>query len=89
MKDIARLIDRGKSTVTVLVNKLEKLNLVKRVSGSDDKRFYLITLTEEGMSLQPHLKEISDKLLSRIYSDMSELEKEILNKLLEKIERSL
>ena len=45
MKDIADKIHRTKPTVTVLVDKLEKLDFVKRVKSSDDNRItYIVFL---------------------------------------------
>ncbi len=47
MKEIAEKIHRTKPTVTVLVNKLEKLGFVKREKSSEDSRITYITLTSK------------------------------------------
>ena len=42
MQELAKKVDRTKATVTVLIDKLEKLELVKRTRSSTDNRVTLI-----------------------------------------------
>ena len=51
MKDIASIINRDKSTTTVLIKKLLDKGLVKQESSIDDKRIKYITLTAKGKKL--------------------------------------
>ena len=48
MKDIANCIHRTKPTVTVLVDKLEKLGYLKREASVEDNRSTNIVLTQKG-----------------------------------------
>ena len=48
MKDIANCIHRTKPTVTVLVDKLEKLGYLKREPSDEDNRCTYIVLTKKG-----------------------------------------
>ena len=57
MKEIAEKIHRTKPTVTVLVDKLEKLNYVKREVSSKDSRYTYIILTEKGKEFKPVFEE--------------------------------
>ncbi len=88
MKDIARIIERNKSTVTVLIAKLEKTELVEKTPGKRDKRIIHVRLTQKGKALTPHIREISQKLIERINTDLSELERDILVRLLVKVDNN-
>ncbi len=85
MKDIAEKIHRTKPTVTVLVNKLEKLGYVKRETNGDDGRCTYINLTKKGEAFKPVFKKISDDLNEILYKNLSDKEADTLQKLLEKV----
>ena len=85
MKGLATLIDRDKSTVTVLVNKLISLGYVQKQSDFADSRVTLISLTEQGRGLKDDLIEISQKLIAKVYKTLSEDERDSLIELLTKI----
>lgn len=85
MKEIARLIGRDKSTVTVLVNKLIKLGYVGRKNNLKDGRYSLIYLTKKGKMIQNEFEKISLKLFQVAYKDITENDKKILNRILRMI----
>lgn len=85
MKDIALCIHRTKPTVTVLVNKLEKLNYLKKDLSSEDNRYTYVTLTEKGEKFKFIFEEISNKLNNMLYENITDNEAIILEKLLTKI----
>lgn len=85
MKEIADKIHRTKPTVTVLVDKLEKLDFVKRVASSNDNRCTYIVLTQKGKEFEPIFKNISLKLNKMLHSNLSQEEAIVLEKLLMKI----
>ncbi|WP_291258694.1 MarR family transcriptional regulator [Fusobacterium sp.] len=47
MKEISKLICKDKSTVTSLVNKLERMSYVKKTASIEDKRVIYLTLEEK------------------------------------------
>lgn len=49
MKELASRIGVTTGTLTITVDKLEKKGLLRRIPNPDDRRSYLITLTEEGL----------------------------------------
>jgi DNA-binding MarR family transcriptional regulator len=85
VKELAEKIHRTQPTVTVLVDKLQKLGYVVRKKSTEDSRVTLVNLTEKGIKLKPVFNEISDKLNTVIYGDLITEEKEQLEHLLEKI----
>ena len=82
MKDIASIINRDKSTTTVLIKKLLDKGLVKQENSSDDKRIKYITLTAKGKKLNSLTSSISRELLDVCYQGFSQQEKETLLSLL-------
>ncbi|MBN2178312.1 MAG: MarR family transcriptional regulator [Deltaproteobacteria bacterium] len=85
MKGLAGLIDRDKSTVTALVNKLIFLGYVRKEPDIADSRVTLISLTDAGEDLKDDLIEISQKLISKVYKTLSEDERDSLIGLLTKV----
>ena len=70
------------STVTRLVNRLEKKNLVFRKKSKKDKRLVKVCLTKEGEAIQNKIEEKIDFLGSKIESQFSYEKKiDILNNL--------
>ena len=89
MKEIAVLIDKDKSTITALVNKLIDLGFVEKKMDEIDSRISLISLTKKGEALIPAYIGISEKLAIKAFSGISKQEKEILNILLEKLNKGM
>lgn len=85
MKNIADKIHRTKSTVTVLVDKLEAAGLVKREKSTQDSRITYIALTKEGWDLEPIFKQISNELNSMLYKNFTDEEIKHVDYLLEKM----
>ncbi|MBW1800688.1 MAG: MarR family transcriptional regulator [Deltaproteobacteria bacterium] len=85
MGEIARLIDRDKSTVTTLVEKLVKLGYLKREKDPDDHRVTIVRLTKEGKVLEADFENISKELLKCVYTGFSDQEKEMAIQLLARI----
>ena len=58
MKEIADAIHRTKPTVTVLVNKLAELGLVRKAQAAEDSRVIYAELTCKGKELQKILANL-------------------------------
>jgi len=86
MKRLAEMIDRDKSTVTTLVNKLVRLGYVEKTADSTDNRVTLVSLTPKGRSLKPVFLDISLKLQESVYKNLTRREKGTLIDLLAKID---
>ena len=85
MKDIADKIHRTRPTVTVLVDKLEKLGYIKREISQEDSRYTYITLTKKGQDFKPIFEKISEDLNNLLYKNLTEEESNILENILQKI----
>jgi DNA-binding MarR family transcriptional regulator len=85
MNELAKSINRDKSTLTALVNKLHNLGYVKKSNDDCDKRVTYVSLTKRGDDIKDGFFEISKKLLDAVYCGFSDEEKYLLAKLLNKI----
>ena len=88
MKELAEKINKDKSTITALVDKLIKQGYVEKTRDIEDNRVVFVTLTEKGKKLKPMFDAISQDLLSMVYKDISQNEKEELIKTLKKIKNN-
>jgi DNA-binding MarR family transcriptional regulator len=83
---LCNLTAKDKPSMTRLIDKLEKNNLVTRVSDFNDRRINLIHLTNAGMDLQVKATElvqkIVDKTLSNIPEDELNISREVLRKIM-------
>ncbi len=89
MTKIAEDIGKCKSTLTVLVNKLEKAEFVQRVSDENDTRIKKLALTDKGRDFQESFWKISDNLNDLLWEDFTEEEKKTFVRLLEKMSTNL
>jgi DNA-binding MarR family transcriptional regulator len=89
MTEIARLIDKDKSTVTALVNKLIRMGYVEKQKHDADNRFNLIAVTQKGEALKPSFVSIAKKLRALSYEGIPDDERETLVHLLTKLNENL
>lgn len=84
-KEIAEKIGRDKSTVTVLIDKLEKNGYVKQEKKLQDTRYTVISLTEKAKVFEGKFMEISQAMFDIEYKGISNLEQKEFLKTLNKI----
>ena len=89
MNKITSSINKDKSTVTALVNKLVKMELIEKFKNENDSRSTMVRLTKKGLDTKSSVDKISEKLLGISYEGFSENEKEIVCSLLAKIKNNL
>lgn len=78
MSHLSALIKRDKSTVTVLVRKLEQLGYIERTEGSTDSRVIMVSLTAKGTQFQPVFEKISSELYQKLWEGVSPEERTCL-----------
>jgi DNA-binding MarR family transcriptional regulator len=83
IKEIAKVLKLDSPTITPIVQKLEKMNLVKRQRSDKDERIVLVSLTKVGIDLKDQVADIQNKVACKTHlktKDFNEL-KETLNQL--------
>lgn len=89
MKDISEKIHRTKATVTVLIDKLEKENLVKREKTADDSRITYIVLTQKSIDSKTIFEKIANELNAMLYKGFTKSEAKQIDELLEKMLKNI
>lgn len=82
IKSLVQKVGRVKSTVTGIVYTLERHGYLSKQGCEEDARSIRVSLTEKGRALEPHVKEISETLLRRVFGDMPLADRERLMELL-------
>lgn len=82
---LCHLTSKDKPSMTRLIDKLEKSNLVTRVSDHNDRRINLIHLTTAGASLQKKATELVQKIANKTLSNITDEELNTCRSVLKKI----
>ena len=83
IKEIAKVLKLDSPTITPIVQKLEKMNLVKRQRSDKDERIVVVSLTKNGIDLETQVADIQNKVACKTHlnpKDFKEL-KNTLNQL--------
>ena len=82
---LCSLTAKDKPSMTRLIDKLERSNLVTRVSDHNDRRINLIHLTDKGLSLQKKATDLVQKIVGKALQNITEEELNISRSVLNKI----
>lgn len=74
-----------KSTVAKTLNRMEESGLIEKKINPEDTRSYLISLTPKAQKIVPKTRAILSQWAKDVTAGMTEAEKELLFKLLEKV----
>ncbi len=88
MKEIGDLLGKEKSTITTLVNKIEKLGYVEKVKSEDDRRVTYVCITEKGRGIESEFADISKEVKKTAYDGFTNEEKKELLRLLKKLKNN-
>ena len=88
-KELACETGLAKNTITVMLEKMEKNNLIKRITDENDKRKSLVILTDYANSFKKSFDDISDEMLQKFYKNFSEEEIDNFEEYLHRIIRNL
>ncbi|HNP53377.1 MAG TPA: MarR family transcriptional regulator [Ferruginibacter sp.] len=80
---------RDKTSITRLVDNLEKLKLVKRVPSKEDRRINLICLTPEATALQEQTMELANQTLNEALAGVTHGQIEIAKEVLQQVYENL
>ncbi|MDC0932810.1 MarR family winged helix-turn-helix transcriptional regulator [Arcobacteraceae bacterium] len=85
MRDLASKIKRDKSTVTVLVKKLENIGYIKKIKSDSDARMQILSLTSKSDDFYPIFQKVSFVLNSVAFKGFKEDEIEVLIDMLSRV----
>lgn len=73
------------ATITGVLDRLEKLELIERRSDPNDRRTNLIFLTPQGKELEKPLNQLTEEVNNTVISLFSEEEAKLLKNMLTKL----
>lgn len=89
LTDLSKRLLRDKSTITRIVDQLERAGLVQRIADPDDRRAQRVILTSAGVERRKHARAAHKSSLERRLSGLSEAEQQELSLLLDKLRAGL
>jgi len=87
--DIARKMDVSAATIAVSLKKLQKGGYIKKEMVEEDNRLNKITITEKGNRVVEQSKRIFESVDRRVFEGFTEVEKNTLYDLLQKLNANL
>ncbi|WP_305063863.1 MarR family winged helix-turn-helix transcriptional regulator [Methanococcoides sp.] len=82
---LSQTIKVDKATATRAIKKLIEEGYVFRQSDKEDRRSYLVFLTEKGRAIEPDMKKIAAKWENILLSDFDDSQRKFIMDLLEKM----
>ena len=71
-KDVAEVLKVGKTTVTGMLDRLETDHLITRAIDPDDRRSFVLELTEDGRDLASQIDSLRHESLARALAAMQD-----------------
>ncbi len=84
-KDLVDRLDIRPSSLSELMGKLEQKGLIARKQDENDKRNYIVTLTDEGTRMAGQVAEQSKEFEEKLFGALTQEERVQLKGLLEKL----
>lgn len=84
-KSIGKRLLKSGGNITLVIDNLEKSDLVKRTRSKNDRRFYDIHLTEKGATLIKEVFQVVLKDIVRVFSVLNPSEQKELARLTKKL----
>ncbi|HUT80750.1 MAG TPA: MarR family transcriptional regulator [Candidatus Bathyarchaeia archaeon] len=89
IQELATKTSLSKTTLTSMLDRLEKMGYIQRTPSQDDRREILIKLTAKDRSLQTKYQQVSEKMIELFYEGMSDEEIIIFEKTLSELYENL
>lgn len=89
IKDIVSQLDKKKSTVTEMINSLEKKGYLLKYQSKEDKRIYYVEMTEKAKNLTNSTYSIMNTVSAQMKISFSEEEQNQLSDFMERIHKNL
>ena len=85
MKEVTEKISKDKSTVTILVNKLEKKGYLRKKVCEEDRRVTYLELEDKAKEILNIIFEVSEIFQSRVEKILDEEERKMFIKIMSKL----
>lgn len=87
--EVAERVGADRPTLSGIIHRLEKAELVHRIENPKDRRAAFLGLTESGKAIIEEIRETADALTEEIFSVLSENELKVLENSILKVNRKM
>lgn len=88
-KDLESVFDLKRSSISLMLNNMEKSGLIERVSVEEDGRLKKIILTEKSIKIYEKISDAIDLIENKLSENITEEEVKVFQNVLNKIRNSL
>ena len=88
-KDLEREFDLKRSSISLMLNNMEKSGLIERVPVTEDARLKKIILTQKSIKLYEKISTAIDSIENKLSEDITSEEIKVFQSVLDKIRNSL
>lgn len=88
-KDLEKAFDLKRSSISLMLNNMEKSDLIKRVPVTEDARLKKIILTDKSKELYEKISKAIDSVENRVCENITPDELKIFKRVLDKIRNNL
>ena len=85
IKEIGKITGLAKTSLTIVLDRMEEKGLIRRKDNSEDKRSIKIMLTDKAKELEKDYNDISNKMSNIFYKNFSDKEINEIENYLERI----
>ncbi|MCG3219189.1 MAG: MarR family transcriptional regulator [Candidatus Heimdallarchaeota archaeon] len=83
--DLVKETSLVKSTLTTMLGRLEKMDLIKKIADEEDRRKTQVTLTEKSKKMEKKYHSISEEMDAIYYKDFKKEEMDLFEQYLKRI----
>lgn len=88
-KDLEREFDLKRSSISLMLNNMEKSDLIERVPVTEDARLKKIILTQKSIKIYEKISNAIDSIENKLSEDITPEEIKVFQNVLDKIRNSL
>ena len=89
IKEIGKTTGLAKTSLTSMLDRMEKQDLIQKVENKEDGRSTIICLTEKSKALEKVYQKITDEMVIQYYNGFNEDEIRIFESTLERVVKNL
>ncbi len=85
VSEISKTLELKKSTISIAVNQLIELEIVKKIQSNTDKRFFFLKLTTKGKNIMKMHKQVHQNTIKKLMDILNPKEVDCFIKIVGKI----
>ena len=89
IKEIAKTTGLAKNSLSSMLDRMQKQNLIQKIENKEDGRSTIICLTEKSKALEKVYQDITGEMVVQYYNGFSEKEIRLFESTLERVVKNL